>query len=103
MEQDTLTVNEAAQLLGTTKEKIARLVRQGVLTSRVSVVDARRRLIPRAEVERILRDEARVGSSGVSAGTPSRPRPRTAGMYTGPLEIEADEVDDYLRDHWRAP
>jgi excisionase family DNA binding protein len=103
MEGDMVTVTEAAQMLGTTKEKIARLVKQGVLTVRPSIVDGRRRLIPRAQIERILREEGRPipldsNSNGLIPG--SRPWPRTIGMYTGPVPVEADQVDEYLRAHW---
>jgi excisionase family DNA binding protein len=97
MERDTVTVKEAAEILGTTKEKVARLVKQGILSSEVGVIDARRHLIPRAQLERLLSKEGR--PSGGS-GAP-RKRPRTAGMYAGPLEVDADEVDEYLRRHWR--
>lgn len=103
MEGDMVTVNEAAQMLGTSKEKIARLVKQGVLTSRSSIVDRRRRLIPRAQIERILREDGRglpprKDSNGHFPD--ARPWPRTIGMYTGPMAVEADEVDEYLRTHW---
>jgi len=98
--EDQVTVKEAAQLLGTTKEKVARLVRQGVLTSRPSVLDARRRLIPLAELERILEAEGRHVSVQGGSRSENRARPRTAGMYTGLLDVHSDEVEDYLRQHW---
>lgn len=93
VEGDCVTVTEAAAMLGVRKEKIARLTKQGVLTSRPSILDARRRLIPREQLDRLLRDEGR---------PPRRsPSPQTAGLYTGPMEISSDRVDDYLREHWR--
>jgi excisionase family DNA binding protein len=104
MDSEMVTVKEAARILGTTKEKVARLVKQGILTSRPSTIDARRRLIPRIQVERILRGEGRLQSSSPDMnGSELKPRawPRTAGMYSGPLAIDSDEVEDYLRDHWR--
>jgi excisionase family DNA binding protein len=102
--QDTVTVTEAAQMLGTTKERIARLIRRGVLTSRASDLDRRRRLIPREEIERILREEGwnppkrRKPSEATSS---SRPRPRTIGMYDGPMKVTSDEVDEFLAKHWK--
>lgn len=103
-DRETVTVTEAARLLGTTNERIARLIKRGVLTSRVSNLDRRRRLIPREEVERILHEEdwkppTRPAHPETAASL--RPRPRTIGMYTGPLEVTSDEIDEYLSEHWK--
>ncbi|MBV9281575.1 MAG: helix-turn-helix domain-containing protein, partial [Chloroflexi bacterium] len=122
---DSVTVTEAAAMLGVRKEKVARLVKKGILTSRPSILDARCRLIPREQVERILAEEGRVatarGSSETYNAGPSdeesnhmrgdgqapgsgqdpssaRPRPRTAGIYTGPMKVHSDEVEDCLRE-----
>jgi excisionase family DNA binding protein len=102
-DQDTVSVTEAARLLGTTNERIARLIKHGVLTSRVSNLDRRRRLIPREEVERILREEGPKPPkrrTGPETAARERPRPRTIGMYTGPIKVTSDEVDAYLAEHW---
>lgn len=103
-DHDTVTVTEAARLLGTTNERIARLIKRGVLTSRVSNLDRRRRLIPREQVERILQEEGRKPPTRLThpemAGR-SRPRPRTIGMYTGPIKVTSDEIDEYLAEHWK--
>ena len=105
MNNDVVTVTEAAELLGTSKEKIARLVRQGVLTARRSTLDARRRLIPRSEIEELLRAEGRTsGDEGETAPPDPRrdgQRRPTIGMYTGPVIIPARDVEDYLEEHWR--
>ena len=98
-EADSVTVMEAAAMLGVRKEKIARLIKQGILTSRPSKLDARRKLIPRAQVENILAEEGRKPRGGRDETT-SRRRPRTAGLYTGPMKVHSDEVEDYLREHW---
>ncbi len=103
-DQDVVTVTEAARLLGTTNERIARLVKRGVLTSRVSNLDRRRRLIPREEVERILQEEGwkpPVRPTHPESAVRSRPLPRTIGMYTGPIEVTSDEIDEYLAKHWK--
>lgn len=97
----TVTVGEAARMLGTTKERIARLIAKGVLTSQPSRLDRRRTLIPRAEVEGILREETYRPPAKTGTRYP-QPRPRTAGLYTGPVEIPSDEVEEYLRNQWRA-
>lgn len=54
VENDTVTVTEAARMLGTTDERVVRLIKRGILTSRMGVVDRRRRLIPREEVDEYL-------------------------------------------------
>ena len=103
-EHDMVTVTEAARLLGTTNERIARLVKRGVLTSRVSNLDRRRRLIPRTDVERILQEEGwrpPTRHAGRETTRHTRPRPRTIGLYTGPLEVTSDEIDEYLAQHWK--
>ena len=56
-EEDSVTVTEAAVMLGVRKEKIARLIKQGIITCRPSKLDARRKLIPRTQVETILEEE----------------------------------------------
>jgi excisionase family DNA binding protein len=104
MNNDVVTVTEAAELLGTSKEKVARLVRQGVLTARRSTLDARRRLIPRTEIEELLRAEGHAPASEEMRSPdqpPDRKRPRTAGMYTGPVVVPARDVEEYLEEHWR--
>jgi excisionase family DNA binding protein len=57
MEGDKVMVTEAAEMLGVTKEKVARLIKKGVLTAEPSLLDARRKLIPRVQVEAILAKE----------------------------------------------
>lgn len=103
-EHDTVTVTEAARMLGTTNERIARLIKRGILTSRMGVLDRRRRLIPREEVERILREEGwkpPKRRTGIETAPESRSRPRTFGMYTGPMTVTSEEVDEYLAKYWK--
>ena len=102
--QDAITVSEAARLLGTTNERIARLVKRGVLTSRVSNLDRRRRLISRQEVERILQEEGwKPPARRRPSETPlaSRRRPRSVAIYAGPLNVTSDEIDEYLARNWK--
>ena len=100
---DTVTVTEAARMLGTTHERIARLIKRGILTSRQSDLDRRRRLIPRAQVERILQEEGwnppKQRRRPVAADR-EQLLPRTTGMYAGPMKVTSDEVDEYLGRHW---
>lgn len=101
---ETVTVTEAARMLGTTNERITRLIQCGVLTSWQSKLDRRRRLIPRADVEQILREEgwnppqrrARLELESLSP-----PLPSTRGMYDGPMKVTSDEVDEYLAKNWQ--
>jgi hypothetical protein len=47
-------------------------------------------------------DSSRPGvSDSVHDESPTRPRPLTAGMYTGPVKVHSDEIEDYLKEHWK--
>jgi excisionase family DNA binding protein len=104
MEGDMVSVAEAARMLGTTKEKIARLVKQGILTSRPSLIDGRQRLIPRSQVEAILSREGRLpapSEDGHQRPEGERPHPKSWGIYKGPVKIHGRHIDVYLREHWK--
>jgi excisionase family DNA binding protein len=62
-EHDKVTVGQAAAMLGVTKEKIHRLVKKGELSTERSKIDARRTLIPRAQIEAILDQDSRPPAS----------------------------------------
>ena len=81
-------------MLGVRKEKVARLVKGGLLTSRPSRVDARKHLIPREQVEQLLAEEGR------GSAPQSRPRPRIAGMVNDPT-LQSRDLEDYMAAHWR--
>ncbi|MGI8967784.1 MAG: hypothetical protein ACR2GA_01600 [Chloroflexota bacterium] len=103
VKHDTVTVTGAACMLGTTNERIARLIKRGALTSQTSLLDRRRRLIPRVEIERILREEGYNPPKRRLRSKPaadSRPRPRTFGMHSGPIKVTSADVDEYLAKHW---
>jgi excisionase family DNA binding protein len=101
-ERDYVTVGEAARMLGVRKEKIARLVKQGVLTSKPSIVDARRRLIPRNQLEEILEEEgANQPASPREDGKGSpRPWPKTVGIVSDG-SLQSTDIEEYMREHWR--
>jgi excisionase family DNA binding protein len=56
---DEVDMKTAAAMLGVSKDKLARMVKAGKLTARPSVLDARRKLIPRQQVEDLLKAEGR--------------------------------------------
>jgi excisionase family DNA binding protein len=102
-DHETVTVTEAARMLGSTSDRITRLIKRGILTSRTSNLDRRRRLIPREQVEQILREEGNKlpkGRARPEKTTRETVPPRTTGMYAGPIKIASDEVDEYLAAHW---
>jgi excisionase family DNA binding protein len=92
---DTVTITEAATMLGVEKGKITRLVKAGVLTSRTSLLDTRRRLIPRNQVERIIAEEGAKSRKPVST---QRVRPGFAsdGIDTDPADIPASRIKDWV-------
>jgi excisionase family DNA binding protein len=58
-EMDYVTVNEAADFLGVSRRKVARMIASGELDVRESKLDKRRRLIPRVQIEEMLETEGR--------------------------------------------
>jgi excisionase family DNA binding protein len=51
MQEETLTVGEARELLGISTATMAKVIKSGRLTVTRDALDARIRLVPRAEVE----------------------------------------------------
>jgi len=54
-----LSIGEAAALLGVSRNKVVRLIKEGVLPAEDSILDKRRKRIPRAAVLDILKREGR--------------------------------------------
>jgi excisionase family DNA binding protein len=52
-----LTIQAAAAELGVTRDKVARLVKDGILPAEDSVLDKRKKLIPRASVVALMKRE----------------------------------------------
>jgi len=52
-----LSIREAAAFLGVSREKVARLIKQGVLPAERSLLDGRRKRIPRSALQEILKSE----------------------------------------------
>jgi excisionase family DNA binding protein len=52
-----VSIQAAAALLGVTRDKVTRLVKEGVLPSEDSVLDKRKKLIPRPAVVALMKRE----------------------------------------------
>ena len=57
---DLMTVGEARDYLGVGKQKMAKLISDGVLATQPDLLDKRIRLIKRADVERLRRQSKKV-------------------------------------------
>jgi excisionase family DNA binding protein len=88
-----MTMREAARYLGVSRTKVWLLVKEGQLSAVQNPLDKRKRLLDSDAVRR-LRDNAR-------SPTPARRLPRSIGLYDGPAQVHSDEVEEYLRTHWR--
>jgi excisionase family DNA binding protein len=109
-EKQNLTVQEAADALNVRRERIWKLMNDGVLTAEPSKLDGRQKLIPREQIEELLLQEgyrprrtvrrkipsAAQSDSEDAVGATSRPWPRSIGMVSdGTLPSSESEV--YLR------
>jgi excisionase family DNA binding protein len=93
--QKTVTVTEAAQRLGVSRSKIWSLLREGVLEAERNPLDKRQKLIPVASLQK-LQDHAQADASG---GRPTDAL-RSVGAGSNP-NVRSDELEAYLREHWR--
>lgn len=93
---DKFTVGEVANYLGISRTTVWKMITSGELPVTKNPIDKRQHLVPVAAVES-LKEQGRVKDTRV----PHRPVPRTFGMYDGPVEIHSDELEEYMREHWR--
>jgi excisionase family DNA binding protein len=63
-EEDWLTINEAAERLGTNRVKIWRLIKAGRLEARENPLDRREKLISSVAIEELLRLGRKSGQRG---------------------------------------
>ena len=111
MEKKNLTVQEAADMLNVRRERIWKLMNEGLLTAHPSKLDGRQKLIPREQVEALFLEEGSrprrtVGrrihgapepENADAVGTATRPWPRSIGMVSdGTLSSSASEA--YMRE-----
>jgi excisionase family DNA binding protein len=94
--RDKLTVREVADYLGISRTTVWKMISNGELPATKNPVDKRQHLVPLAAVEKLQADGRKKDTRRLS----DRPRPRTAGMYTGAVKVHSDEIEDYLKEHW---
>ncbi len=66
--EEKLTVEEAATYLKTTRQRIGRLIRRGVLIPEASHIDSRKKLIPIEQLNKIMSYSQKEESKPIKAG-----------------------------------
>lgn len=111
-ERKNLTIQETADMLNVRRERVWKLLGDGVLTARPSKLDGRQKLIPREQVDALLREEGyrprrssrrsapRTSDAGQSSAVPTPPRrwPKTIGIVSDG-SLPSSESEEYLREH----
>jgi excisionase family DNA binding protein len=112
-----VTVQQAADVLRVPRRRIWQLIKQGRLHTEPNPLDRRSKLIPRSEIEVLLHlprapkrrrtgkfGQVSTGSTPIHGdredGTDTVLWPRTVGMVSDGA-IQSEDLDDYLREHWR--
>jgi excisionase family DNA binding protein len=110
LEKKNLTVQEAADALNVRRERVWKLMADGVLTAEPSKLDGRQKLIPRAQVEALLLEEGyrprrtvrrsmsrelRAESSG-TVEAEARLWPKSIGMVSDGT-VPSDQSETYMR------
>jgi excisionase family DNA binding protein len=93
--QDSVTVSEAARLLGVSRSKIWSLLREGVLTARSNPLDRRERLIAVEEIERL-----RLDGRNAARSTAREAALRLVGIVSEP-DLQSADFEDLMETHWR--
>jgi excisionase family DNA binding protein len=93
--QETVTVSEAARLLGVSRSKVWSLLREGALTARSNPLDKRERLIEVEELE-WLRHQSRTASASKSREAAMR----LVGIVSEPT-LQSAEFEDDMEKYWR--
>jgi excisionase family DNA binding protein len=86
---ERLTIQEAAALLNVSDAEVRKLIRDGRLAAEAYPLDHREILIPFADVEALQKQ----GNAN------ARPRPTTLGHVA--LDVQSDEVEEWLEANWR--
>jgi hypothetical protein len=83
----TVTMGEAAAILGVSPVKMWQLVKAGTIPVQTNPLDRRQRLVRMEDLERLkaVRERPR--------------RPRSIGIVSDGT-VQSDQVEDYLRSHW---
>jgi hypothetical protein len=91
---DEMTVTEAARWLGVSRSKIWALLREGTLEAHQNPLDKREKLITLAALRK-LKGQSQTPLDG-------RPTSRLRSVGAGSnRDVNSDEIEDYLREHWR--
>ena len=85
---DRVSMHEAAELLGVSHAKMWKLVKEGTLQAEINPLDRRQKLIRVGDLEGLI-------GTGAS---PEPPRPRTIGAFK--IDIQSDEIDEWLEANW---
>lgn len=85
--EPTVTMREAAAILGISPTKMWQLVKQGVLTTHPNPLDRRQKLVRIADLERFQENRP-------------RPRPTSIGIVSDG-SLQSTDIEDYMREHWR--
>jgi hypothetical protein len=113
-----MSVQQAADALGVPRRRIWQLIKQGMIPTEPNPLDRRSKLISASEIERLSHlprapkrqgvavgekeERDGPGQQGTSGSTgQNRPKPRTFDLYTGPVRVHSDELEDYMREHWK--
>lgn len=83
----TVTMSEAAAILGVSSTKMWQLVQQGVLATQPNPLDHRQKLVRVSDLDQLRAQKP-------------RPRPRSIGMVADGT-LQSTDLDDYMREHWR--
>jgi len=102
LERKKLTVQEAADMLNVRRERIWKLMNDGVLSAEQSKLDGRQKLIPREQVDALLLEEGfrpRRMAHRAKKDIPE-PKPESVGITTTPVLEERDSVAGYSSTPW---
>lgn len=91
---ETVTVSQAARLLGVSRSKIWALLREGTLQAQPNPLDKRQKLISLSAL-RELRREPRI--------IPAESTPTSTLHSVGAgsnASVRSDELESYLQEHW---
>jgi excisionase family DNA binding protein len=83
----TITIQDAAAMLGVSPAKMRRLINQHGLATQPNPRDRRQRLVSIADLEPLL------------AQMP-RPRPQCVGIVADG-SLQSTDIEEFMREHWR--
>jgi excisionase family DNA binding protein len=103
---NSVTIREAAGLLGVSRTKVWYMVRRGELPAYPDPLDRRQRLVPVESLRAILEQRGGpIGRADVSKGTMekvagSKPAFTSDGIASNPDAVPSSEIKDWVRRTW---